>query len=294
MTTYIKPFIKWVGGKRQIIPQLIKYIPNEKIETYYEPFAGAGALFFHILPSKAVINDMNEDLINTYEVIRDDIDDLIYELKIHESKNTKEYYYSIRKLDRQPNYNVLSKTVKAARFIYMNKVGFNGLYRVNSKGQFNVPYGRYTNPTICDEELLRNISQYLNQNDILFSSVDFEKAVKNVSKNDFVYFDPPYDPLNKTSSFTQYQKEGFSQDEQKRLKKVADDLVHRGAKVILSNSNTQFINDLYNNKIEDSKSDVDYYIIELVDAKRSINSVANKRGRIKEVLIISKDLCYEE
>jgi DNA adenine methylase len=163
------------------------------------------------------------------------------------------------------------------------------LYRVNSKGQFNVPYGRYVNPTICDEDLLRKISLYLNEKDIEFSSLDFEEAVEDVGRGTFVYFDPPYDPISKTSSFTQYQKGGFSQDEQKRLKRVADDLVHRGAKVILSNSNTKFINDLYNNKLDGTKSDVDYFIVELVDAKRSINSKADRRGKIKEVLIISKD-----
>lgn len=289
MSTEVKPFIKWVGGKRQLIPQMQKYLPKEANKEYYEPFAGAGALFFHMQPAKAYINDMNTELINTYEVIRDDIDNLIRKLKEHEKNNTKEYYYSVRIWDRQKGYNNRSKTTKAARFIYMNKVGFNGLYRVNLKGQFNVPYGRYVNPTVCDETLLRSISKYLNDKDITFSSIDFQEAVKNVDKGAFVYFDPPYDPISKTSSFTQYQKGGFDQEEQKRLKRVADDLVHRGAKVILSNSNTQFINDLYKNKVIDAKSDVDYFIVELVDAKRSINSKADGRGKIKEVLIISKD-----
>jgi DNA adenine methylase len=266
-----------------------KFLPKEKLIDYYEPFAGAGALFFHLLPEKAYINDMNTELINVYKVIRDDVDNLIKKLKEHEKNNTKEYYYSVRSWDRQKGYNNRSNATKAARFIYMNKVGFNGLYRVNLKGQFNVPYGRYVNPNICDEELLRNISNYLNEKDIEFSSVDFEQAVENVERGAFVYFDPPYDPLSKTSSFTEYQKGGFDKEEQKRLKRVADDLVHRGAKVILSNSNTQFINDLYSNKLEDAKSDIDYFIVELVDAKRSINSKADGRGKIKEVLIISKD-----
>jgi len=289
MSTEIKPFIKWVGGKRQLIPQMEQYLPNDLLNDYYEPFSGAGALFFHMLPEKAFVNDMNTELINTYKTIRDDIDNLIKKLKEHEKKNTKDYYYSVRLWDRQKGYNNRSNTTKAARFIYMNKVGFNGLYRVNLKGQFNVPYGRYVNPTICDETLLRNISKYLNNKDISFSSVDFEQAVENVKNGDFVYFDPPYDPLSKTSSFTEYQKGGFDQEEQKRLKRVADDLVHRGAKVILSNSNTEFINDLYKNKLDDAKSDVNYFIVELVDAKRSINSKADGRGKIKEVLIISKD-----
>lgn len=289
MSNEIKPFIKWVGGKRQLIPQMERYLPREWLNNYYEPFAGAGALFFHMLPETAYINDVNTELINTYIAIRDDIDNLVKKLKEHERNNTKEYYYSVRVWDRQKGYNNRSNTTKAARFIYMNKVGFNGLYRVNLKGQFNVPYGRYVNPNICDEELLRSISKYLNEKDVMFSSVDFEQAVKDVERGAFVYFDPPYDPLSKTSSFTQYQKDGFNQEEQKRLKKVADDLVHRGAKVILSNSNTDFINNLYSNKLEDAKSDVNYFIVELVDAKRSINSKADKRGKIKEVLIISKD-----
>lgn len=288
MCTEVKPFIKWVGGKRQLMPQMEKYLPKE-YNNYYEPFAGAAALFFRLLPQNAQINDMNEELINTYKVIRDDIESLIIKLKHHERLNTKEYYYSVRIWDRQPGYSRRSNTTKAARFIYMNKVGFNGLYRVNLKGQFNVPYGRYVNPTICDETLLRNISKYFNEKNIVFTSLDFEKAVIDVNEGDFVYFDPPYDPLSKTSSFTQYQKGGFDKEEQKRLKRVADKLVHKGAKVILSNSNTEFINNLYKNKIYDSKSDVDYFIVELVDAKRSINSKADGRGKIKEVLIISKD-----
>lgn len=289
MNTEIKPFIKWVGGKRQLIPQIMKYLPELNKATYYEPFVGAGALFFHVLPENAVINDMNTELIRTYEAIRDDIDNLINKLKEHEKNNSKDYYYTIRLWDRQRGYNNRSNTTKAARFIYMNKVGFNGLYRVNLKGQFNVPYGRYNNPTICDEVLLKNISKYLNEKNIRFSSVDFEEAVGDVEQGSFVYFDPPYDPISKTSSFTQYQKGGFDQNEQKRLKRVADSLVHKGAKVILSNSNTKFINDLYKNKLDDAKSDVDYYIVELVDAKRSVNSKASGRGKIKEVLIISKD-----
>lgn len=289
MRTDIKPFVKWVGGKRQLIPQIEKFLPTEIFNDYYEPFAGAGALFFHVLPVNAHINDMNSELINTYKTIRDDIENLIKKLKEHEKNNSKEYYYSVRLWDRQKGYNNRSNATKAARFIYMNKVGFNGLYRVNLKGQFNVPYGRYVNPNICDEVLLRSISKYFNEKNIEFSSVDFEKAVENVGRGAFVYFDPPYDPISKTSSFTEYQKGGFDQDEQKRLKRVADDLVHRGAKVILSNSNTEFINDLYRNKLADAKSDVDYFIVELVDAKRSINSKADGRGKIKEVLIISKD-----
>lgn len=288
----VKPFVKWVGGKRQLIPQMKELLPKE-FNNYFEPFSGAGALFFHLQPDNAHINDMNKELIGTYESIRDDVDNLIAKLKKHAKENTKEtakdYYYTVREWDRLPGYSKRSKTTKAARFIYMNKVGFNGLYRVNLKGQFNVPYGRYVNPKICDEELLRDISKYLNEKNIIFTSKDFEDATSDVQEGDFVYFDPPYDPISKTSSFVSYQKGGFDREQQKRLKRLADDLVHKGAKVILSNSNTDFINNLYNNEIEDAKSDVDYFIIELLDANRNINSKADKRGKIKEVLIISKD-----
>jgi DNA adenine methylase len=288
MNNNLIPFIKWVGGKRQLLPQIKQRIPKN-FGTYHEPFLGAGALFFDLEKDSARVNDLNLELVNVYETIRDDVDSLIKELNHHKSKNSKDYYYEIRDWDRSPSYTKLSPVKKAARFIYMNKVGYNGLYRVNSKGQFNVPYGRYKNPSIFDEDLLRKISTYLNSKDVKFSSVDFEEAVKDVKQGDFVYFDPPYDPLTKTSSFTKYHKDGFSSEDQKRLKRCADALVHKGAKVILSNSNTKFINDLYNNKIDDAKSDVKYFIIELIEARRSINSVADKRGKIKEVLIISKD-----
>ncbi len=288
MTTGIKPFVKWVGGKRQLICQMSKFIPNE-FNTYYEPFLGAGAVFFNLLPNKAHINDMNEELINVYKIIRNDVNNLIIQLKVHEKNNSKEYYYNIRKWDRDVFYTQRSNLEKAARFIYMNKVSYNGLYRVNKSGQFNVPYGRYTNPKIVDETLLKNISSYLNKNEIAITSIDFEKATNLVSAGDFVYFDPPYDPINNTSSFTEYQKGGFDRDEQIRLKKVADNLVKRGAKVILSNSNTKFINDLYLNKIDGAKDSVAYFIIETMNARRNINSKGDRRGKIKEVLIISKD-----
>ncbi|MFW6272582.1 MAG: DNA adenine methylase [bacterium] len=287
MDSNLKPFVKWVGGKRQLINDIVVHLPN-KYDKYFEPFLGAGAVFLFLKPNVAYINDMNKDLINAYLVIRDNVEKLIYELKKHNENNSKDYYYQIREWDRKRGFNNRSNVSKAARFIYMNKVGYNGLYRVNQNGQFNVPYGRYNNPKIVDEDLLRNISYYLNNNDIHILSEDFEDAVQDVSNNDLVYFDPPYDPLNETSSFTGYQKGGFDKEEQKRLKLCADALVRRGAKVILSNSNTEFIKALYSNKIESASSEISYYIIKLVDARRNVNSNASKRGKIKEVLIISK------
>lgn len=287
--TALKPFIKWVGGKRQLLNRIKEHIPDE-FRAYFEPFLGAGAVFFDLMPSKAYLNDINLELIALYEVIRDNPNELIHELAKHQNKNSKEYYYDIRSWDRSRGYANRSKVSKAARFIYLNKVGYNGLYRVNQKGQYNVPYGTYVNPKILDEPLIKHVSDYLRDNDIQFTSVDFEEAVREVQMGDFVYFDPPYDPITSTASFTAYQKNGFNQEDQKRLKRCADDLVNRGAKVVLSNSNTKFINDLYNNDIEGAQSDVEYYVIHLVDANRNINSKGDKRGAIKEVLIVSKNL----
>ena len=284
----LKPFIKWVGGKRQLLDEITKYVPD-KFGTYYEPFLGAGAVFFHLAPERAVLNDVNKELIELYEIIRDNPRELIKELAIHKRKNSKEYYYEVRAWDRSSGYHSRTGVSKAARFIYMNKVGYNGLYRVNSKGQFNVPYGKYVNPTILDESLIESVSEYLIGNDIKFTSLDFEKTVETTKKGDLVYFDPPYDPLTPTASFTAYQKDGFNRNDQIRLKLCSDELVRRGAKVILSNSNTCFINDLYSNKIHGALSDVEYYVVHLVDAKRNINSKGDRRGAIKEVLIVSKD-----
>ena len=284
----LKPFLKWVGGKRQLLPEIKKHLPNN-FSSYYEPFIGAGAVFFHLVPNKAFINDLNSELILTYQSIKDHLNELIEELKSHQSKNSKDYFYEVRNWDRNDDFNTLNDYVKAARLIYMNKVVFNGLYRVNSKGHFNVPYGTYKNPNILDEKLLINISKFLNQSDIQITSTDYQEAVKGAGIGDLVYFDPPYDPISDTSAFTSYQKDGFSKQNQIELKLCADRLVEKGAKVILSNANTEFINDLYNNKIKDASAHGNYYDIHFVDASRHINSKADGRGKIKEVLIVSKD-----
>lgn len=281
-----KPFLKWVGGKSQLIQEITKYLPN-KIETYYEPFIGAGAIFFHINPENAVINDFNNDLITVYKVIKEKPLDLIKLLESYKKKNSKEFYYSIRNLDRDKAFNRLSDLKKAARFIYMNKVGYNGLYRVNSRGEFNVPYGTYKNPSILDVDNILAVSERLNKENIKIINGDFELAVKNAKKGDCVYFDPPYDPINETSSFTAYQKEGFSRQEHIRLKRVADSLTNKGVKVIISNSNTKFINELYSNKIEEANGKIKYKI-NVVKARRNINSKGNKRGFIEELIIVSK------
>lgn len=268
-----QPFLKWAGGKRQLLPEIRKYIPK-KINTYYEPFLGAGAVLFDIQPKKAVINDVNTELINTYIAIRDHVDELINDLKKH--KNEKEYFYAIRDLDRKEEFKELSLVEKASRIIYLNKTCFNGLFRVNSQGHFNVPFGKYKNPQIVNEIVLRVVHNYLNSNDITILNVDFEKAVENAKKGDFIYFDPPYDPVSDTSSFTGYSLYGFDKDDQIRLRDLFVELDKRGCKVLLSNSATDFIKDLYKD-----------FHIEVVSANRNINANASRRGRIDEVLVMN-------
>lgn len=267
----VMPFLKWVGGKRQLISDISPLLPS-KISTYYEPFIGGGALLFYLQPKKAVINDYNSELINTYEVIRDNVEDLIIDLAKH--KNEKDYFYEMRAKDRQYNFNELSDIERASRVLYLNKTCFNGLYRVNKSGEFNTPFGSYKNPNIVNEPVLRAVSAYLNQNDIKILNVDFEQAVKGARKGAFVYFDPPYDPVSKSSNFTGYIEGGFGADEQERLRDICVDLDKKGVKFLLSNSATYFMKDLYK----------DFEVIE-VNAKRHINSVGTKRGFVAEILV---------
>lgn len=273
---HIKPFLKWAGGKRQLIPEIKKQLPeNINNYTYYEPFVGAGAVFFELQNKKAVINDSNTQLILTYNVIRDNVEGLIELLKTHKELNSKEYYYKIRNLDRNlTEFNLLSDIEKAGRLIFLNKTCFNGLYRVNSGGAFNVPYGKNKNPAIFEETVMRQISGYFNSNKIEILNVDFEQAVSSTDKNSFVYFDPPYHLTDKTS-FTAYQADGFDEHDQERLRNVMIEMTTRGVKCLLSNSNTWFIRELYKDRFE----------IIPVQAKRAINSEASGRGAVDEVLI---------
>ena len=270
----IQPFIKWAGGKRQLMKEIEKYIPNNP-STYYEPFLGGGAVLFQLEAKKAVVNDSNPELINAYQIIRDNVNELLIDLEKHE--NTKEYFYEIRKIDRTPEYENLSNVEKASRLIYLNKTCYNGLFRVNSSGEFNTPFGNYKNPNIINPHVLKAVSNYLNNNNVKFLCGDFEDAIKNIRKGAFVYFDPPYAPLSDSSSFTGYTIDGFNDDDQRRLKKLCDKLNERGVKFLLSNSTAPIILDLYKN-----------YEIEYVGAKRNINSVGEGRGEIKEVLIWNK------
>lgn len=273
---FVQPFVKWAGGKRQLLPELLKRIPQ--YTTYYEPFLGGGALLFSLQPRKAVVNDFNKDLVNTYLTIRDNVDSLIEELQSY--RNNLDFYYQIRELDRNPSFfEKLSDIKKAARLIYLNKTCYNGLFRVNSAGEFNSPFGYYKNPNIVNEVTLRAVSSYLKNTDITFFSGDFLESVKSIRKGAFVYFDPPYDPVSQSSNFTGYTNLGFGKEEQRRLKTLCDALNEKGIKFLLSNSATPFILDLYSN-----------YIVSKIPAKRAINSIANLRGSIDEVLIQN----YEE
>jgi DNA adenine methylase len=270
-----QPFLKWAGGKRQLLPEIRKYIPK-KINTYYEPFIGAGAVLFDLQPKKAVMNDINVELVNVYNVVKDNVDELIEDLKKHE--NDSEYFYAIRDLDRQPKYKELTPVERASRVIYLNKTCFNGLFRVNSQGQFNVPFGKYKNPQIVNEIVLKAVHNFFSSNEVTILNTDFEKVVENAKKGDFVYFDPPYDPVSDTSSFTGYSLDGFNKDDQIRLRDLCVELDKKGCKFLLSNSATDFIKEIYEEK---------GFHIEIVSATRNINSVASKRGKIDEVLVMN-------
>lgn len=268
----VAPVVKWVGGKRQLLDEITPRLPK-RIASYCEPFLGGGAVLLSIQPSKAIVNDLNGDLIVVYEVIRDDVESLIEDLKKH--NNSQDYFYAIRDLDRDRNaYQAMSKVERASRLLYLNKTCFNGLFRVNSAGEFNAPFGHYKNPNIVNEPVLRAVNKYFSTNNIKFYNEDFEKTLGRVGKGGFVYLDPPYDPVSDTASFTGYNKGGFGKNEQMRLKKCCDELTERGIKFMLSNSATDFIKELYKD-----------YNVDIVKAKRMVNSDATKRGAIEEVLI---------
>ena len=271
----VAPVVKWVGGKRQLLPEIKKYSPK-KFNTYFEPFVGGGAVLFEFQPKNAIVNDINKELINLYSVIQNNVEELISKLSDTDTySNTSECYYKIRELDREPQkYNKMTGIDRAARILYLNKTCYNGLYRVNSVGEFNSPFGSYKNPNIVNEITLRAVNKYFNESNIKFLNIDFEKAVKNAKKGDFIYFDPPYAPISKTSNFTGYNESGFGENEQIRLKTLCDILDKKGVKFLLSNSDCEFIRELYS----------DYNIV-TIKAKRAINSNGNNRGTVSEVLI---------
>lgn len=290
----VKPFLKWAGGKGQLLQEIEKYYPfsHGKIKKYAEPFAGGGAVLFDILSkydlSEAYISDTNAELINAYRVVRDDIDSLIeilYRLQcefIQLDKDARKAYYMEKrrkfndlKINCDKNINI----EKSALMIFLNKTCFNGLFRVNKKGFFNVPMGSYKNPLICDEKNLRDASKKLQNVKIVCG--DYRKSAEFIDKNTFVYFDPPYRPLTDTSSFTAYTENMFNDKEQIELAKFVNEMDKKGAKIVVSNSDPK------NSNTDDNFFDNIYssYKITRVEANRMINCNGNKRGKIKELLI---------
>ncbi len=270
-----KPFVKWVGGKRQLLAQFrrLNLYPPENFDIttgrYFEPFVGGGAVFFDLLPEKGFLSDLNNELVTTYNVIKNDVDGLITALKKH--RTDKDYFLNIR----AQNPNELSDLDVASRFIFLNRTCFNGMYRVNSKGGFNVPYGKYTNPLICDEDNLRKVNKALQGIEIKHQ--DYKKVLEKARKGDFIYFDPPYYPVSRTASFTSYTVESFLDKEQIELRDAALELHKRGCYMMLSNSDTPFINKIY--------SGFKGIKINKVEAGRMINSKASGRGKVTEALI---------
>ena len=270
-----KPFVKWAGGKRQIIDKLLKLVPVE-YNTYYEPFIGGGALLFELSPKKAVINDSNKELMNIYQIISTDegYEETLKILNSYEKKHNEEFYYKIRNLDKdKEKFAKLTNAERAARTIYLNKACFNGLYRVNRKGEFNVPFNKKLKINTYDSQNMTLAYIYFQTNDITMLNTDFEETVKNAKKGDFIYFDPPYDSENQ-DTFNSYTEDGFGKDEQIRLAKVYKELSDKGCYVMLSNHNTTLIKELYKD-----------YNIHIITAKRNINSKGEKRGEVEEVII---------
>lgn len=276
----MKPFLKWPGGKAQLLPELLARVP-EKYGTYHEPFLGGGALFFALLPQKAVLSDVNPRLINCYKAVRDNCSKVIEQLRRRAQDHRHDpesNYYHVREVFNSPHYALYAETSDvpsvsdAARFIYLNKTCFNGLWRVNRSGEFNVPAGRYKNPTICDEENLRAASAALQNAELICG--DFERGTPCPNRGDFWYADPPYVPLSKTADFTAYTKDGFTLDDQRRLSVVARNLKAVGVTVMLSNSFVPEVVSLYPD-----------FTVRTVEARRAINSKGDRRGAVQEAII---------
>jgi DNA adenine methylase len=267
----VDPILKWAGGKRQLLPEILSLFPKNYSDLdYHEPFVGSGAVFFTISPKKGSINDSNQYLVNFYQIVRDYPEELIGEASKY--RYEKETYYNLR---TRFNEEILSDIERAALFLYFNKTGFNGLWRVNSRGKFNVPFGRYKNPTIVPKDRIRNSSQMLKNIKILCT--DFSYIVDFANKGDLCYFDPPYEPVSKTAYFTSYTAKGFNMKEQERLSDICHKLDEKEVKFVLSNSHIKQIVELY-----DSNPN---FRIKIVKANRKINSRADKRGPVNEILV---------
>lgn len=275
-----QPFLKWAGGKGQLLDQFEQFLPSEPMRGYYEPFVGSGAVFFHLRPRKLFdryqLSDVNPELVNCYRVIRDQVDALIAQLAEHKAQHHaqgSDYYYTVREWDRQPDWSQQDDVTRAARMIYLNKTCYNGLWRVNSKGYFNVPVGRYKNPAILDEPRLLAASDALDGVDLCVQ--DFEAVVHQAGAGDFVYFDPPYVPLSDTANFTSYARRSFGPEQQRELARAFATLADQGARVMLSNSDTSFVRALYKG-----------FRVHTVTARRNINSAKRKRGRVNEIVVV--------
>lgn len=286
----ISPFLKWAGGKSQLLDSIVDCLP-ESFGTYFEPFLGGGALFFRLVSMgkirRAVLSDANKDLINCYLVVRDGLDALISRLEYYQKYvGAKDFFYEVARplFNRIRLKTGLERDVeKAALLIYLNKTCFNGLYRVNSRGEFNVPWGRYESPALYDEANLRSVSRALDQRRVEIRCCDYRGAVRNASAGDLVYFDPPYQPLNRTSSFTQYTPDSFSEDEQRALAETFRDLDGRGCKVMLSNSCSPTVEALYRDYISRGQ-------FRVAMAARAISCLGDGRGRIPEYIICNYSL----
>ena len=276
ITVEPKPFVKWAGGKRQLLAELEKNFPKQ-FGTYFEPFLGGGAVLFDLLAKKpnikCSVSDLNSDLVLAYVTIRDKLGRLIESLENHSKnyhKDSTNYYYEVRK--QEPK----SQIEKVSRLLFLNKTCFNGLYRVNSKGKFNVPLGRYTNPNIVNRENLITASKFLQSEKIKISCRDFESILKDAKKGDFVYFDPPYQPVSDTANFTSYTHRDFTEDDLQRLADLANQLNSKGAHVLLSNSNTKIVKKIFSSK---------KWKVKEIAVNRAINSNSQKRTGHKEILI---------
>ena len=265
-----KPFLKWVGGKRALVPDIRRYMPRQ-FNRYFEPFMGGAALFFDVAPQNAVLSDVNAELVNCYDIVKSQPEALIDALAGH--YYDKEYYYQIRDIDRDPSaFAALSKVERAARLLFLNRTGFNGMYRVNRKGQFNVPFGRYANPDIIKAEAIRSAHVLLQHATICHRP--FTDIIDHAREGDFVYFDPPYIPLSQTANFTSYAQDDFTYEDQVMLSDICRALDEKGVCFIASNSFHEAVKDLYQG----------FEIIE-IKARRAINSHGDKRHAISEALI---------
>lgn len=272
----VRPFVKWVGGKRRSLPKLMNFVPQH-IDTYVEPFVGGGAMLFAIKFKRAIINDSNEELINAYRTIRDDLDGLIEILR--DMPYELEFFKKVRAWDRDKEaFYKRSNTERAARLIYLLKTCFNGLYRVSKKNYFNTPFGKLNNPLICDVETLTAVNDFLNTHDIEICNEGYDTVLERIPDDSFVYLDPPYAPLSTTSSFTSYQPGQWGDSDQRILAHHCDKLNKRKIKFMQSNSTAPICFDLYK-----------HYQINTLDATRCINSQVNSRGAIKELVITNYD-----